>query len=108
MNLNYDCLFFIINKIDNIDVLKSFSQINKIIYNYCKKHPLYNIIKYKVNYKDPNNFIYKINNVKIGTVSDLEILELYMKYYNETSITCYNIGITSYLDTGNDRILWWK
>jgi hypothetical protein len=54
--------------------------------------------KYKVNYKDPNNFIYKIDNLDIKDFEKnyIKIYKQYMKYYENYEIDCENLGITSF------------
>jgi len=56
---------------------------------------------YKVDYKDPNNFIYKFNRKNISEYkNNLEynlqsILKLYMETYDLTEINCKNMMITT-------------
>ena len=98
------CLFNIIECLDLIEDFKSLSIVNKYTYNICKKYKIniykYFLKKYNVDYHDPSNFIYKINNVNISnyindTIDYNGIFLLYYNYYNELYISCLHLRITS-------------
>ena len=71
--LNSDICYLIIKQMDYIEDLQNFCIINKSVSQICSKYK--SIISkhfletYQVNYKDPSNFIYLYNNVKIEAVS---------------------------------------
>lgn len=93
------------------DVLLIFIRTNKSYYEYYKTNKSRIIIRYleqyKVDYKDPTNFIYIKNNVRqnwyrkvpndMDSEYDMgEIFKLYMRYYGEKKIECdyvYSRGI---------------
>ncbi len=60
------------------------------------------LIKYKVNYTDPTNFIYVANKQKLenfyknSSWKYNEIQDLYMKYFEEKEIIFINCSITSF------------
>ena len=76
--------------------LKSFCSQNRSFYNMCKANSSYiyksYLEKYKVEYQDPGNFIYVINNTtpeqyKINNRWDYKgLYKLYMKYFNNETI----------------------
>lgn len=89
----------------NLGDLQNYSRQNKMFYSLYKNNEN-SIAKkylnfYNVNYKDPNNFIYKINNqdiqdYKINNCWDYpKLLKLYKTYFYEKHIFCYNKNITS-------------
>ena len=110
--MNYDTYSEIIKYLNFTDII-NLSETNKE-YNYYYKNlketnlwktktKYYLLLKkYKVDYKDPGNFIYKMNNVsqeevkKLNETEDYKtIYEYYYKFFNETEIKCQYKGITS-------------
>ena len=66
--MNYDTIYHILLKIDNIPDLRNFCRVYSLHSRACKENV--NMIckslleHYQVSYKDPNNFIYVYNNEK--------------------------------------------
>ena len=102
--LNSDIYYLIIKQMD-IEDLQNFCIINKYVSQICSKYKS-NISKhflkvYQVDYKDPSNFIYLYNNVKIEDYKEFgkweyhSLLELYLKNYKNLIIKCSK-NITSF------------
>ena len=70
MIMNDDISYEILDNIKDVKSLQEFCKVNKTNYNLCKQYDtllakhLLNV--YDVNYKDPNNFIYKYNKEDIN------------------------------------------
>jgi hypothetical protein len=83
---------------DSLDLIKRFC-INNI--EFCKNINIYKIlIEYcQIDYMDPNNFIYKYNQIK--NYKEIQhnynaLFILYMKDYYKDIIICENLAITSF------------
>ena len=67
--MNNELKFLLTTYIDSIEDLENLC-LNKDFFNTCKENTYliskHFLTKYKVDYKDPNNFIYKFNNVNIN------------------------------------------
>jgi hypothetical protein len=105
VKLNYDVYFEILKNIDLGD-LKNYCNQSKMFKQMCQDNQtsiskLF-LNKYKVEYMDPNNFIYKYNNKNINdykienTWNYKKILKLYMLNYNKFHIKCSYKNITSF------------
>ena len=107
--MNNELKFLLTTRIDSIEDLKKLCT-SKEFFNMCKENTYliskHFLNKYKVDYKDPNNFIYKFNNVKINHYKNFNnvedtfklgsIFRLYMKAYELAQINCNGKGITSF------------
>ena len=103
-NFNNDIYELILNYIHHPDDLQSYCLQNKYFYNLykAKKNKIseHFLNKYKVHYKEPNNFIYKYNNVDIKDYQENgqwkydSIFKLYMKNFYKTKINCNVLFIT--------------
>ena len=104
--MNNELKFLLTTYIDSIEDLENLC-LNKDFFNTCKENTYliakHFLTKYKVDYKDPNNFIYKFNNVNINDYKDLQgnfklgsIFRLYMNAYDLIEINCKGKGITSF------------
>ena len=120
--LNSDIYYLISTKLHSIEDLQNFCIMNKSVSQICLKYKS-NISKhflevYQIDYKDPGNFIYLCNNVKMEDYKESGIwkyhslLELYLKNYNVLEITCNNKNITSFpiypkmkMFRGNNNVL---
>jgi hypothetical protein len=106
MNLPIDILFELVDGYLDIQDIQKFSLLNKELHYFCKNNS--NIFSkrllnnYQVNYKDPGNFIYRINNKNINDykINNIykypSILKLYMKYYYIDKINCSCLNISSF------------
>ena len=101
-----DIHHYLLNYINNVDDLNKYCSQNKYFLNLCKENT-HKIAKhfldlYKVDYKDPTNFIYvyndkDINDYKINDNYKLgSIFKLYMKNYYDKKIKCEYLDITSF------------
>jgi len=103
--MNEDIKYSLLKYIHTIDDLKSYCRQNKSFYNICKSSKTsiarHFLDVYKVDYKDPNNFIYKYNKKNIseyiiGSEYNLQsIFKLYMKTYYLKEIKCQMLMISS-------------
>lgn len=103
--MNNELKFLLTTYIDSIEDLENLC-INKDFFKICRENTYliakHFLTKYKVDYKDPNNFIYKFNNVNIDDYKDNDkyklgsIFKLYMNAYNLIEINCNDKGITSF------------
>ena len=104
--MNYDTIYHILLKIDNIPDLKNFCEVSSLHYQVCKenKNKIWkNLIEhYQIKYDDPSNFIYKYNGKKMENYKDdngkwlyKDLFKLYMKHYYKTEIICPYKKITS-------------
>ncbi len=105
--LTYTIQKQILENINDYESFKNFCSLNKQNFVFCKNNQ--NLLKnvlikiFKINYKEPTNFIYVYNKVDINDFKrnvkefDLsKILKLYLKNYNEKKIDCNTLGITSF------------
>ena len=116
LDLDSDSFFNIVFQ-SELDQVQSLCLLNKRFNHSCKyykqhiaKHFLH---KYKVNYKDPNNFIYAMNDIEYTTTrSYYDVLYLYMKFYKHKEIDASSKNITSipilpnlvYLNCDNNQL----
>ena len=85
--------------------LQSLCSTNKKLNSFCKTYGDYirrgYLEKYQVNYQDPGNFIYfGITDVEkehiINSLNYKKIFRLYLRYFAQENIICYESGITSF------------
>ncbi len=97
----------IIKYIDDYNNMQNLSNVNKNMNVFVKNNKIYKFLKffkkYNIKFKDPTNFIYLYNNVhdieqvySNGIYDFQKIKNLYMKCFNTKSISCENMGITSF------------
>lgn len=92
-----------LNSLEDVEAFCNTSVYHKKICKMYSKDIAKRMISiYKIDYKDPGNFIYKINNVSINEYKDSngnynykKIIRLYMNYYNQEQIYCTNMDISS-------------
>ena len=105
-SLNNDIYSLLSEKINSVETLQQFCKSNKEFRQICRlnKNSIckYLLEIYKVDYTDPTNFIYIINNKTIDDFKDKKkykfssIFKLYMKSYFKTEINCGEMNITSF------------
>ena len=101
MSLNYDIYYILTKFIDQPKDLQKYCSMNKSIYKMCKDNK--NVIakhfldKYKVNYTNPDDFIYKYNKVNQSDYINQyqSLFRLYMKNFYSKEINCSNMNISS-------------
>jgi hypothetical protein len=106
--LNRDVIYYLNKYITNPNDLKNLSKLNprfSRVYNKDKNAiSRFYLNLYKVNFENPNDFIYKFNNVnqnefiENGKWKYQSLFKLYMKHFNEIRISTkgINYGITSF------------
>jgi hypothetical protein len=106
MVMNNELKFLLTTYIDSIEDLENLC-LNKDFFDKCKENTYliakHFLTKYRVDYKDPSNFIYIFNNVNIDDYKNQQgnfklgsIFRLYLKAYNLIEINCEDKGITSF------------
>jgi hypothetical protein len=117
-NLSEDLILEMFRYI-HVDQIKDMCYLDRALNDYCKD-PIHKnriclifINKYKIDYVDPNNFIYKYNNQDIndyknsdGTWKLQNILKLYSRTFYLEMINCNNLGITSFPIYPNMKIFY--
>lgn len=96
----------ILLKLNTLESIQSFCGISSFHHEICKKYGN-DIAKqlidvYQINYQDPTNFIYIMNNESMDSCKKNDnsfnykkILRLYLNFYNKEEIYCPNKRITS-------------
>lgn len=105
-HLPIETLAKILLNLNSVDTVRSFCEISSFHLKICKKYS-HDIAKrlidiYQINYEDPGNFIYIMNNTTIDTCKNTDdsynykkIFRLYLNYYDQEEIYCLNKQITS-------------
>ena len=117
-NLSEDLILEMFRYI-HIDQIKDMCSLDSALNDYCKdpvhkkRISLLFINKYKIDYADPNNFIYKYNHQDInnyknpdGTWKLQNILKLYSRAFYLQTINCNNLDITSFPIYPNMKIFY--
>lgn len=114
--MNTDLYYKLLKYIDSPNDLKNYCLQNKFFYSLFKENKQtiskYFLERYHVDYTDPTNFIYVMNDKIIDDyrVKDLwdyiSLFKLYIKLFNDTEIRCENKGITSFPIYPNMTILY--
>jgi hypothetical protein len=114
--LNYDIYTFLTKFIDQPGDLQNFCSQSKYFHQLCKENKnsiaKHFLEKYQVNYKNPNDFIYKCNSVKMEDyiVNSKwlyqSIFKLYMKNFYKKKIECENKKISSFPVYPNMKEFW--
>lgn len=105
-NLPVETLAKILLNLNSIESIRSFCATSSFHQGICKKYS-HDVAKrlidiYKINYTDPNNFIYIMNNISLDECKNSDnsfnykkIFRLYLNFYDKEEIYCLDKGITS-------------
>ena len=118
-NLSEDLILEMFRYI-HVDQIKDICSLDRAFNDYCKDPVHKNRIclifinKYKIDYVDPNNFIYRYNNKEDindyinpdGTWKLQNILKLYSRTFYLEVINCNDLGITSFPIYPNMKIFY--